>query len=295
VRWSFAFSTCLVAETFPGRNRPGPERVEAWDWRPPEGIGGFSSSEDDAQGPQPQSDTFDLEMHWSRGGYRGSLFAETDDASAAYLDTLIATELIVLPAATVSGISIVQNDFLRTLARHNGCELETFRRRLQWDSGSFYHLIEDLCDKELIFRLPCRPLSDRSDLFYFCDTGILHRLFNAKWSPTGQGAKNFAKSWEGFVVRTIWRKFGAAAETFAWRQNDRDEIDLVVRFPLSGECWAIEIGIGNDKRPASGFWVGVRALGATHLRVIHRGLIDRTGRCERVTLSQFLADRLEGF
>jgi hypothetical protein len=283
-----------VADNFPGRNRPGPERVEAWDWRQSERIYGFSSSEDQAHVPQPQAITFDLDLHWSRGGYRPSLFAETDEASAAYLDTLIATELIVLPAATVSGIPIVQYDFLRALARHNGCELETFRRRLQWDSGSFYHLVEDLCEKELIFRLPCRPLSDRSDLFYFCDTGVLHRLFNPKWSLTGQGAKNFAKSWEGFVVRTIWRTFGDTADVCAWRQNDRDEIDLVVRLPESGDCWAIEIGIGNDKRPASGFWVGVRALGATHLRVIHRGLVDRSGQCERVTLSQFLTDRLEG-
>lgn len=242
-------------------------------------------------GPEPQAIAFDLETHWYRGGYRPSLLAGTDIASAAYLDTFIATDLVVLPASTLSGIAIVQEDFLRALARYNGCELETFRKKLQWDVRSFGHMIDDLCSKELIFRLPCLPESGRSDLFYFCDTGILHRLFNPKWQLTGQGAKKFAKSWEGFVVRTVWRAFGPGAEAYAWRQNDKDEIDLVIRFPGRNECWAIEIGIGEDKRPSRGFWVGVRALGATHMRVIHRGLVDRSSKCERVSLSQFLADR----
>lgn len=167
----------------------------------------------------------------------------------------------MLPAVTLSGTTIMKDEFLRALARFNGCELETFRKKLRWDVRSFDHLIDDLCAKEFIYRLPCLPVSGRSDLFYFCDTGILHRLFNPSWKLTGQGALKFAKSWEGFVVRTVWRAFGSSAQAYAWRQDEKDEIDLVVRFPDRNECWAIEIGVGADKRTSLGFWVGCPGTG----------------------------------
>lgn len=276
-----------------GRNRLVADRVEAWEWHAPDpipAIGEKPSNEHEAvQGP-PQ---FDLDTHWLRGGYRASLFAADDAASAQFLDNLIATDLVVLPSETVNELPIDGAEFLRKLALYNGCELETLRRKLQWDRQSFDDVIQQLTDAEFIFHLPFLPGGNRTDIYYFCDTGVLHRLFNPRWGLAGKGRNKFAKSWEGFVVRTIWKRFGRGAQVFVWRQSDREEIDLVLRWSDRTECWAIEIGLGEDKRPSIGFWTGVEELGATDLFIVHRGNYDLICECERLTLAQMLSRKTD--
>lgn len=273
-----------------GRNRAAPERVEAWEWVPPVPVPDLTQSAAAEAKPEALLATFDLNVHWLRGGFRASLYAPTDEVSQAYLDDLIATDLVIVPEVTRRGEPIDAGKLLRTFARHNGHYLDTLQRRLGYDSQSFNDLVDHFCAAELIFRLPCLPDEGRPDIYYFCDTGVLHRLFNPKWQQTGKGRKYFARSWEGFVVRTICRRYGLEAEVFVWREADLDEIDLVLRWP-NGECWAIEIGIGENKKPSKGYKVGVRKLAATEFNIIHRGAIDWVDGYERMTLEAFLTIR----
>ncbi|GAA4642446.1 hypothetical protein GCM10023115_05770 [Pontixanthobacter gangjinensis] len=277
-----------------GSNRPGPQRIEAWDWQPLEEIS--SPADTASQQPEPTLEVpqFALEDYWLRGGYRESLSASTDAISDAFLDSLIANELAPLPARTSRGAEIDRSQFLKDLARYNGCPLDSLWRKTGWDKASFDDVIEGLIDRQFIFRIKYLPMDDRSDLYYFCDTGVLHRLFNPKWKLSGQGQGHFANSWEGFVIRTILKRYGRRngvdAEVFVWRRptDGNDEIDLVLRWPSTDECWAIEIGVGRDKKPSKGFWVAACELGATDLRIIHRGICEVIGDYERVTLERFL-------
>ena len=271
-------------------NRAVAERVEAWAWVAPEPIPNLTDSAPAEPEPQVQHTRFDLNEHWQRGGFRASLFAPTEEASQTFLDNLIANDLVVVPAVTRRGVPIDAGRLLRTYARHNGLSLETLRESLGYDTVSFYELVDHFCASDLIFRLPCLPDKARPDIYYFCDTGVLHRLFNPKWEQLGRGRKNFARSWEGFVIRTICQRYGTEAEVFVWRESDQHEIDLVLRWP-NGECWAIEIGLGENKKPSEGFKVGVRKLGATELTIIHRGMIGLIDGCDRMTLEELLTVR----
>ena len=272
-----------------GRNAHLADRVEAWEWEAPRPLP--EPLEAPSNEPEDNKTPFELDVHWMRGGFRGSLFAGSSSESERFLDNLIATGLVVLPEATVSGHPIDQSGLLRLLACYNGHPLESLRKKLQWDLNSFYLIIDYLIDRELIFRLPFLPKNGRPDLYYFCDTGVLHRLFNPKWKLSGKGRPYFASSWEGFVIRTIWKRFGEGAEAFVWRQSERDEIDLVLRWPDLADCWAVEIGMGDNKTPSVGFWRGIDFVGAQRLLVIHRGLRDTIGECERMTLEQLLSEK----
>lgn len=130
----------------------------------------------------------------------------------------------------------------------------------------------------------------RSPLFYFCDTGVLHRLFSDRMRQAGWNGPHRARSWEGFVIRTICQRFGKDAEAWVFRHSDTHEIDLVLRWPDTPDCWAIEIGAGTNKRPSVGFWKGIDIVSATNLIVIHRGRRDEIGECQRMTLAQLLTE-----
>ena len=270
-----------------GRNWTIAERVEAWEWAAPKPVPLFAQASQAAPEAQTSHMPFDLDAHWRRGGFRGSLFAPSEEVAQAFLDRLIANDLVVVPSVTRRGVPIDSSQLLRTFARYNGFSLETLREKLGYDSVSFYELVEHFCHSGLIFRHPCRPHTGRADIYYFCDTGVLHRLFNPKWEQSGRGGKNFARSWEGFVVRTISQRYGVGADVFVWREAHQHEIDLVLQWP-SGECWAIEIGLGENKRPSEGFKIGVRKLGATELTIIHRGIIDKIDGSDRMTLEELL-------
>lgn len=268
-------------------NRPQPERIEPWTWQRQSAP--LASLTPPEAGPTTFDEvaSFDLETLWRRGAYRGSLFAPTDRESDFFLDRLIREDLFPVPATTRRNRKIDSSAFLRSLARYNGCPLESLRGSLQWDKDTFSDVTATLIDRDLIFTLPFEPIDGRADLYYFRDTGVLHRLFNPKWTEDGRGREYFAKSWEGLVVQTLIYGPGRGAAASVWRQAD-NEIDLVLRWPRGEPCWVIEIGMGKDKRPSKGFWVGARQLAATRRCVVHRGDCGIFDDYERFTLERFL-------
>lgn len=153
-------------------NSPEPERIESWNWQPPFAELPEPGTVQDVDEVRPQITKFDLATHWRRGGYLGSLNADTDQRSREFLDELISNGLFVLPARTRRGIEIDHDAFLRLLARHNGRQLDTLCRKTGWDDQTFQAVIDSLVDRDMIFRLPFEPLiSGRSDLSTFVTQG----------------------------------------------------------------------------------------------------------------------------
>lgn len=197
--------------------------------------------------------------------------------------------MFVLPQTTQRGVAIERSRFLRLLARFNGCPLETLRGALCWDKATFGSVIGDMLSRDLIFKLPYKPLlAGRSDLYYFRDTGLLHRLFNPKWLRSASAAKHWARSWEGFAIQTIMFGPGKDAAAAVWRKGV-DEIDLILEWPHAGDRWAIEIGMGTDKQASAGFRRGADILKASRKLIGHRGACDSHGGCERMTLEGLLS------
>jgi hypothetical protein len=91
-----------------------------------------------------------------------------------------------------------------------------------------------------------------------------------------------------FAIQTIMFGPGEGAAAAVWRKDD-DEIDLILRWPDGGERWAIEIGMGTDKRASSGFWRGASLIKASRKLIVHRGACDIFGECEQMTLEQLLS------
>jgi predicted AAA+ superfamily ATPase len=250
-------------------NRPIPARIEPWQYD----LGVQSATE---PGATQQADNiarpFDLDMHWRRGGFESSLFAGNDEESEEWLDLRIATDLPLLPAQSGNGIDVDEVTFWQKLAGHNGGAISNLRQKLDWDMQTLTTLISKLEAENLIFQLPFRPELKRSSLYYFCDTGILHRLFGPRWLIDPKEPHN-GKSWEGFVIYTVRGLLEGRAKVWAWRR-DVDEIDLLLEWSDSN-FWALEIGLGARKMPSNGFWRSAKELEVERVLVIHNGPIDQ--------------------
>jgi predicted AAA+ superfamily ATPase len=278
----------VVEETIKA-NTPPLDRIEPWHWRPNLRALPTSFEPQSVADDVEHSEQFDLDTHWRRGGLRESLFAPSDAMSEVRLDAIISGGLFVLPQTTARGVAIEKSQFLKLLARYNGCPLEALRGALRWDKATFRSVIDNLLSRDLIFTVPYEPLiADRSDLYYLRDTGLLHRLFNPKWARSRSGVQHWARSWEGFAIQTIMFGPGEGAAAAVWRKGD-DEIDLILQWPGAGERWAIEIGMGTDKRPSPGFWRGVNLIDPSRKLIVHRGVCDILGECERMTLEHLLS------
>lgn len=267
-------------------NRKTPDRVEAWEYSQLSSISIDTPTTELTVEPRRE---FGLDDHWRRGGFVDSLFAETDRLSEQWRDDYIARHSPLLPSAARSGRPIEPTEIWRTLARYNGCQIESVRTKLQWDRAICDLVFARLLDAGVIFCLPYIPRDHRSNIYYFRDTGILHRLFNSRWSLDKE-ARYYDLSWEGFVIHTVCGSLGHLASASVWRRGD-DEIDLILKWPDRAECWAIEISRSEDKRPSAGFWRGVEEVMPSQWMILHRGECSFAGNCERLTLEAFIQSK----
>jgi hypothetical protein len=100
--------------------------------------------------------------------------------------------------------------------------------------------------------------NDTHEVLYFRDSGIHRRLIERTLSPGDQGrldakaienlraqrlASYLSKRWEAFVVTTILDYVGNRCNAFAFRHEERSEIDLVLEWNdrTPPERWAIEV------------------------------------------------------
>jgi predicted AAA+ superfamily ATPase len=77
-------------------------------------------------------------------------------------------------------------------------------------------------------------------------------------------------SWEGFCIEAVAALIGDRAEVFFYRNEDGDEIDLVIEFSNS-KTWVVEIKFNPDAKIRPGFWRACKAIGPAERFVVHKG------------------------
>lgn len=80
------------------------------------------------------------------------------------------------------------------------------------------------------------------------------------------------RSWEGFAISCLARAAGVRAHTSYWTAAD-GEIDLILDWSGSSECWAIEITIGRNKKLKSYFEIGCGEVQATRAILLHNSVV----------------------
>ena len=112
-------------------------------------------------------------------------------------------------------------------------------------------------------------------VFYVRDCGILHAALGIKSMDHLRDHSAVGHSWESFAIEAIINAAAKETTPAFYRDNEKNEIDLVLRFS-SNEVYAIEIKVSAAAKATKGFAVGCDAVGATHRIVVHSGETDVT-------------------
>jgi len=237
---------------------------------------------------------FTLEECWARGRFEASLFAPTEERSFAWRAEFIRDGLPLLPRDRRDR-PIDPADFWIDVARMNGVPQAALQKRVGRDAATVEQILRIAEQQNILFRLPhwtgMGEEPDISDLIYWTDSGLLHRLLNAR-VPWDIPEPARGKSYEGFAINALVAAGGLGVRPRVWRRGD-DEIDLILEWPERGERWAIEITYSKAKKLGNGFRRGCEATEPTRAFVIQREPDPDGGRdIERMSLETALREIL---
>jgi predicted AAA+ superfamily ATPase len=233
--------------------------------------------------PQAQSTNapkWNKETLWLRGGLPESLYADSDDQSFAwrldYLDSLLMQDF------DSWGIDASDRlpEVFQYLANTNGEQFDDANcaKILSVKRESIRKSLNLLERLGLLRRLPNWPAGSNQSLnsmpvFYIRDCGLLHAALGIKSMEHLREHDAIGHSWESFAIEAIINASTGIATPAFYRDKEKNEIDLVLRF-FSSEVFAIEMKVGTATKAKSGFSVGCDAVGATHRFVVHAGETD---------------------
>jgi predicted AAA+ superfamily ATPase len=105
------------------------------------------------------------------------------------------------------------------------------------------------------------------------DSGLLHTLLGIESRHDLQGHPKVGASWEGFVIRELLIRLGAADDVaYFWAAQTGAELDLLV---VRGQRKVgFEIRRTTAPRTTKSMWSAMDALGLERIDVVHAG--DRT-------------------
>lgn len=237
---------------------------------------------------------FTLEECWSRGRFEASLFAPTDDRSFAWRADFIRDGLPLLPRDRRDR-PIDPARFWLDVAAMNGTPQKALQKRVGKDVATVEQILRMAEQQNILFRLPhwAGPGQepDISDLVYWTDSGLLHRLLNVR-TPVDMADPARGKSYEGFAINALIAAGGVGVRARVWRRGE-DEIDLILEWPESGERWAVEITYSKAKKLGNGFHRGCEATEATRAIVIQREIeLGGAQGIERMSLGTVLREIL---
>ena len=239
------------------------------------------------------SRSFTIEQCWSRGRFQASLFAPSDERSYAWRAAFIRDKLPLLPLDRL-GRPLDPASFWLEVARFNGEPQVALQKRLGRDTTTLERVLQVAEQQEILYRLaqwtaPGEP-SQRSDLVYWTDSGLLHRLLNAR-VPGEMADPARGKSFEGFAIGALAAAAGPRAKPRVWRRGE-DEIDLILEWDGSPERWAIEITYSKIKKLGNGFRRGCDETKPTRAIVVQREPAVMSDRCgvERMPLENVLRE-----
>jgi uncharacterized protein len=238
-----------------------------------------------------------LDRLWLTGGYPQSYCSDDMDASKiwrnAYLQTYYSYDFsksgINLPTSTIQ-------KFFNELCLNNGhLKNEKLGRRLMLGRGGAENLLGAFEDTTFIRLLPAygsnrlKALEAAPKLF-IRDSGLLHSVLGIGSRENLLTHENCGLSWEGFVIESLITLDSRQIVPFHYRFNEKDEIDLVLKFRFDDTAlWGIEIKSGFKPRVPAGFIRATEKISCTRRFMVTRGQQEtRSNGIECVTLSKMM-------
>lgn len=235
--------------------------------------------------PQAQSTNtseWNKEALWLRGGLPESLNADSDEQSFAwrldYLASLLNQDF------DCWGIDASDRlpDVFQYVANTNGEQFNDTNcaNNLSVKRESIRKSLNLLERTGLLRRLPNWPAGSNQSLnsmpvFYVRDCGLLHAALGIRSMEHLRSHNALGHSWESFAVEAIVNASNGNATPAFYRDKEKNEIDLVLRFS-SGAIYAIEMKVNSDAKAKKGYAIGCDAVGATHRLVVHSSETDFT-------------------
>jgi predicted AAA+ superfamily ATPase len=239
------------------------------------------------------------ERLWLRGGFPDSYLAASDRESLALRKDFIRTYLERdvpmfgprIPATTLERLWTMLAHRQGTLL--NASELA---RTLEVSTQSVTRYIDLLCDLLLIRRLAPFHANIgkrlvKSPKVYVRDSGLVHALLGIETLEQLAGHPVVGRSWEGFVVESLFSVLPWRSSAFFYRTSAGAEIDLVLEHN-DGTLWAIEIKRSLSARVERGFHSACEAIKPERAFLVHAGE-DRypvSASLEGISLRQLMED-----
>ena len=238
-----------------------------------------------AVAPKAQSTNtseWNQETLWLRGGLPESLKADSDEQSftwrSSYLDSLLNQNF------DCWGIDASDRlpDVFQYVANSNGEQFDDANcaKNLSVKRESIRKSLNLLERTGLIRRLPNWPAGSNQSLnampvFYVRDCGLLHTALGIRSMEHLRRHDALGHSWESFVVEAIVNASNGNATPAFYRDKEKNEIDLVLKFS-NGAIFAIEVKANPGAKATKGYAIGCDAVGATDRFVVHSGETDFT-------------------
>ena len=216
----------------------------------------------------------ELPSFWLRGGYPLSWLDKTDEASAAWRESFIATHLERdIPAFGIRVPGTTLRRFWQMLAHLHGQMWNASRLASGFgvSAPTVQHYLDILEATYMVRRLPPlhANLSKRlvkSPKIYLRDSGLLHALLGLRSLEDLAGHPVVGASWEGWVLEQIAQLLPSPWQLSFYRTAAGAEVDIVAE--RGNNKVGFEIKFSSAPTLTKGFWSAVDDLALERVYVI---------------------------
>ena len=216
----------------------------------------------------------ELPSFWLRGGYPLSWLAKTDEASATWRESFIATHLERdIPAFGIRVPSTTLRRFWQMLAHLHGQMWNASRLASGFgvSAPTVQHYLDILEATYMVRRL--QPLHAnlskrlvKSPKIYLRDSGLLHALLGLRSLEDLAGHPVVGASWEGWVLEQIAQLLPSPWQLSFYRTAAGAELDIVAE--RGNKKIGFEIKFSSAPTLTKGFWSAVDDLALERVYVI---------------------------
>ncbi|MEO8342477.1 MAG: ATP-binding protein [Gallionella sp.] len=216
----------------------------------------------------------ELPSFWLRGGYPLSWLAKTDEASAVWRESFIATHLERdIPAFGIRVPGTTLRRFWQMLAHLHGQMWNASRLASGFgvSAPTVQHYLDILEATYMVRRLPPlhANLSKRlvkSPKIYLRDSGLLHALLGLRSLADLAGHPVVGASWEGWVLEQIAQLLPSPWQLSFYRTAAGAEVDIVAE--RGNKKVGFEIKFSSAPTLTKGFWSALDDLALERVYVI---------------------------
>ncbi len=219
-----------------------------------------------------------MKQLWLRGGFPKSFLAKNDDQSLVWRQEYLRS---IFGPQSFANNSVTKPKLLsplwERLSVNQGCpcNFNDLPVQLGCTRNELKELLDFLVQSKLLNKL--RPWwrnenkrLNQQPLYFVRDSGLLHTQWGFLKNDVLVGHTINGKSWEGFVLETLTAVAPNNTGTFFYRNNNQDEIDIVLEFNPKRR-WAIEVKLSEDAGVSKGFYRACEEIEAENRFVVHGG------------------------